>query len=140
MYELLQNLAQGYIGYFFHLVSGFIAFTIDAKVLCGWMTSFVFNSLQGKVSRTWIIYNRPDEPNAIHAGLLFALGLHGHLTVLTINDIFQYYNKVCDKVGAQVVNFLLYFRNPIGDWRCSEAIERESEAGWGLAWRWEGVG
>ncbi|XP_048495602.1 anaphase-promoting complex subunit 1 isoform X2 [Beta vulgaris subsp. vulgaris] len=48
---------------------------------------------QGKVSRTWIIYNRPDEPNAIHAGLLFALGLHGHLTVLTINDIFQYYNK-----------------------------------------------
>ncbi|XP_021862745.2 anaphase-promoting complex subunit 1 isoform X2 [Spinacia oleracea] len=48
---------------------------------------------QGRVSRTWIIYNRPEEPNAIHAGLLFALGLHGHLTVLTINDIFQYYNK-----------------------------------------------
>ncbi|KAL2945094.1 Anaphase-promoting complex subunit 1 [Bienertia sinuspersici] len=48
---------------------------------------------QGRVSRTWIIYNRPEEPDAVHAGLLFALGLHGHLTVLTINDIFQYYNK-----------------------------------------------
>ncbi|KAJ8438725.1 hypothetical protein Cgig2_013771 [Carnegiea gigantea] len=48
---------------------------------------------QGKISRTWIIYNQPEESNAIHAGLLFALGLHGHLTVLTISDIFQYYSK-----------------------------------------------
>ncbi|KAL1559265.1 anaphase-promoting complex subunit 1-like [Salvia divinorum] len=49
--------------------------------------------LQGKMSRTWILYNKPDEPNVTHAGLLLALGLHGHLVVLTITDIFQYYSQ-----------------------------------------------
>ncbi|XP_074308133.1 anaphase-promoting complex subunit 1 isoform X2 [Silene latifolia] len=48
---------------------------------------------QGKMSRTWIRYNRPEEPNATHAGLLLALGLHGHLTVLSISDIFHYYSE-----------------------------------------------
>ncbi|KAL0382140.1 UNVERIFIED_CONTAM: Anaphase-promoting complex subunit [Sesamum calycinum] len=47
----------------------------------------------GKMSRTWILYNKPDEPNVTHAGLLLALGLHGHLRVLTITDIFQYYSQ-----------------------------------------------
>ncbi|KAI7741534.1 hypothetical protein M8C21_022341 [Ambrosia artemisiifolia] len=47
--------------------------------------------LQGKMSRTWIMYNKPEEPNITHAGLLLALGLHGHLDVLTITDIYQYY-------------------------------------------------
>ncbi|KAM7271463.1 hypothetical protein ACFE04_030677 [Oxalis oulophora] len=46
--------------------------------------------LQEKMSRTWIIYNKPVEPNAVHAGLLLALGLHGNLSVLTISDIYQY--------------------------------------------------
>ncbi|XP_057504390.1 anaphase-promoting complex subunit 1-like isoform X2 [Actinidia eriantha] len=49
--------------------------------------------LQGKMSRTWIVYNKSEEPNAIHAGLLLALGLHGHLGVLTITDIYQYYSQ-----------------------------------------------
>lgn len=46
--------------------------------------------LQGKVSRTWIVYNKPEEMNVTHAGLLLALGLHGHLHVLTISDIYTY--------------------------------------------------
>ncbi|KAK4480701.1 hypothetical protein RD792_013783 [Penstemon davidsonii] len=49
--------------------------------------------LQGKMSRTWILYNKPDEPNVTHAGLLLALGLHGHLRALTVTDIFQYYSQ-----------------------------------------------
>ncbi|KAK4776978.1 hypothetical protein SAY86_005666 [Trapa natans] len=49
--------------------------------------------LQGKMSRTWIIYNKPEEPNAVHAGLLFALGLHGYLRVLSITDIYQYFSQ-----------------------------------------------
>ncbi|XP_051140465.1 anaphase-promoting complex subunit 1 isoform X2 [Andrographis paniculata] len=49
--------------------------------------------VQGKMSRTWILYNKPDEPNATHAGLLLALGLHGHLHVLTISDIFKYFSQ-----------------------------------------------
>ncbi|XP_021295540.1 anaphase-promoting complex subunit 1 [Herrania umbratica] len=49
--------------------------------------------LQGKVSRTWIVYNKPEEPNVIHAGLLLALGLHGFLHVLTITDIYQYFSQ-----------------------------------------------
>nr|XP_043632201.1 anaphase-promoting complex subunit 1 [Erigeron canadensis] len=49
--------------------------------------------LQGKMSRTWIIYNKPEEPNVTHAGLLLALGLHGHLDVLIITDIYQYFSQ-----------------------------------------------
>ncbi|XP_065870277.1 anaphase-promoting complex subunit 1 isoform X2 [Euphorbia lathyris] len=49
--------------------------------------------LQGKVSRTWIIYNKPKKPNAVHAGLLFALGLHGFLRVLIITDIYTYFTQ-----------------------------------------------
>ncbi|KAI8534757.1 hypothetical protein RHMOL_Rhmol10G0121600 [Rhododendron molle] len=47
---------------------------------------------QGKLSMTWIIYNK-EKPNVIHAGLLLALGLHGHLRVLTITDIYKYYSQ-----------------------------------------------
>ncbi|XP_047260379.1 anaphase-promoting complex subunit 1-like, partial [Capsicum annuum] len=49
---------------------------------------------QGKMSRTWILYNKPEEPTVVHAGLLLALGLRGHLRVLTITDIYQYYSQV----------------------------------------------
>ncbi|KAF5944722.1 hypothetical protein HYC85_018799 [Camellia sinensis] len=56
--------------------------------------------LQGKMSRTWIIYNKPEEPNVVHAGLLLALGLHGHLHVLTITDIYQYYSQEHESTTA----------------------------------------
>ncbi|TKY56880.1 Anaphase-promoting complex subunit 1 [Spatholobus suberectus] len=49
--------------------------------------------LQGRMSRTWIMYNRPEEPNSVHAGLLLALGLHGYLRVLTVTDIYQYFSQ-----------------------------------------------
>ncbi|XP_047261143.1 anaphase-promoting complex subunit 1-like, partial [Capsicum annuum] len=49
---------------------------------------------QGKMSRTWILYNKPEEPTVVHAGLLLSLGLHGQLRVLTITDIYQYYSQV----------------------------------------------
>ncbi|KAF7130437.1 hypothetical protein RHSIM_Rhsim10G0095300 [Rhododendron simsii] len=50
----------------------------------------LFEDKLQKLSRTWIIYNK-EEPNVIHAGLLLALDLHGHLHVLTITDMYQYY-------------------------------------------------
>ncbi|CAN1174838.1 Anaphase-promoting complex subunit 1 [Linum perenne] len=49
--------------------------------------------LQGKVSRTWIIYNKPEVPNAVHAGLLLALGLHGYLHGLIMSDIYKYFTQ-----------------------------------------------
>ncbi|XVF84048.1 hypothetical protein PTKIN_Ptkin16aG0543300 [Pterospermum kingtungense] len=49
--------------------------------------------VQGKASRTWIVYNKPEEPNVVHAGLLLALGLHGFLRVLSITDIYQYFSQ-----------------------------------------------
>ncbi|CAN6805344.1 unnamed protein product [Brassica oleracea] len=49
--------------------------------------------LQGKVSRTWIKYNKPGEPNVVHAGLLFGLGLQGYLHVLNLSDIYQYFTQ-----------------------------------------------
>ncbi|KAK1572161.1 hypothetical protein Q3G72_028403 [Acer saccharum] len=49
--------------------------------------------LQGKISRTWIEYNKPEEPSVDHAGLILALGLHGHLRALNISDIYKYYDQ-----------------------------------------------
>lgn len=46
------------------------------------------------MSRTWIQYNRPEEASVIHAGVLLALGLHGHLRVLTITDVYRYLSQV----------------------------------------------
>lgn len=45
---------------------------------------------QAKMSRTWIQYNKPEEPNFSHAGFLMALGLHGHLRVLARSDVYEY--------------------------------------------------
>lgn len=59
------------------------------------------------ISRTWIIYNKPPpyqeqtadgaEPNTeilfknhSHGGVLFALGLRGHLTALEMSDVYEY--------------------------------------------------
>ena len=42
------------------------------------------------VTRTWIIYNRPQMPSPQHGGLLLALGLQKHLTVLAMTDIYEY--------------------------------------------------
>jgi anaphase-promoting complex subunit 1 len=48
---------------------------------------------QTKISRTWIVYNKPDEPNFSHAGLLMALGLHKHLGVLAATDVYRYLSQ-----------------------------------------------
>uniref|UniRef100_A0A1D1Y4T9 Anaphase-promoting complex subunit 1 n=2 Tax=Anthurium amnicola TaxID=1678845 RepID=A0A1D1Y4T9_9ARAE len=56
----------------------------------GVAASLTLAPFQGKMSRTWIQYNKPEEPNASHAGVLLGLGLHGHLCVLTITDVYRY--------------------------------------------------
>ena len=46
------------------------------------------------VTRNWILYNRTyaqsGNRQSTHAGMLFALGLQGHLKALTVNDICDY--------------------------------------------------
>jgi anaphase-promoting complex subunit 1 len=37
---------------------------------------------QTAISRTWIVYNKPESANYAHAGVLMGLGLQGHLKVL----------------------------------------------------------
>ena len=44
----------------------------------------------GELTRAWIVFNRPKEPSAAHAGVLLALGLRGHLSVLTNTDLYRY--------------------------------------------------
>ncbi|WOL06876.1 anaphase-promoting complex subunit 1 isoform X1 [Canna indica] len=51
---------------------------------------------EGKMSRTWIQYNKPEEPNFTHAGILLSLGLHGHLCSLAITDIYRYLTQEHD--------------------------------------------
>ena len=43
-----------------------------------------------ELTRAWIVFNRPKEPSATHAGVLLALGLRGHLTALTNTDLYRY--------------------------------------------------
>ncbi|KAG5109684.1 hypothetical protein JHK82_038907 [Glycine max] len=65
------------------------------KVLVAFYLLNVFR-LAGRMSRTWVLYNKPEEPNSVHAGLLLALGLHGYLRVLAVTDIYQYFSQsVC---------------------------------------------
>ena len=44
------------------------------------------------VTRNWIVYNRTAtaDDNSFHAGVLLALGLQGHLRVLSVTDICDY--------------------------------------------------
>ncbi len=42
------------------------------------------------VTREWIIYHRPRKLTSAHAGMLLALGIQGHLSVLSPTDIFSY--------------------------------------------------
>lgn len=42
-----------------------------------------------KLGRSWIMYNRPQQPHYSHAGLLLALGLHGRLECLTAADMYR---------------------------------------------------
>lgn len=71
-----------------------------------------------RLTRTWIVYNRPTAPVTeetndaanqqnqqkcySHGGLLFALGLTGHLTVLEMSDIYEYltHGTVTTTVGV----------------------------------------
>eukprot|EP00536_Pseudo-nitzschia_multiseries_P002282 jgi/Psemu1/251518/estExt_Genewise1Plus.C_300110 len=57
-----------------------------------------------KITRTWIVYNRPSNntPNHAHGGLLMALGMRGHLTALEMTDIFDYltHGSVTTTVGC----------------------------------------
>ena len=48
------------------------------------------NAGRGELTRAWIMFNRPKEPQNAHAGVLFALGLTGHLNVLTNTDLYRY--------------------------------------------------
>ena len=45
---------------------------------------------QTAISRTWIVYNRPETANHAHAGVLMGLGLQGHLKALAKTDLYSY--------------------------------------------------
>jgi hypothetical protein len=40
-----------------------------------------------QLTRTWIVYNKPTEPNYTHAGMLMALGLTGALQPCTAHAV-----------------------------------------------------
>jgi hypothetical protein len=51
--------------------------------------TFPFNIIKGPtpLTRTWIVFNQPTDPDYSHAGLLLALGLTGHIEVTIIFTI-----------------------------------------------------
>jgi anaphase-promoting complex subunit 1 len=48
------------------------------------------------VDASWIIFNRPEEPNNEHAGFLLGLGLNGHLRKMARYLLFEYLNAKHD--------------------------------------------
>lgn len=42
------------------------------------------------ITKEWIIFHKPKEPNYSHAGFMFALGLQGHLGSLLSTDIYSF--------------------------------------------------
>ncbi|KAF3681972.1 hypothetical protein FXO37_02596 [Capsicum annuum] len=87
---------------------------------------------QGKMSRTWILYNKPEEPTVVHAGLLLSLGLHGQLRVLTITDIYQYYSQEHESTTVGLMlGLAASYRGTM-----QPAISKCNPAKWGL-WRKE---
>lgn len=58
----------------------------------------------GELSRTWIVYNKPENPSYDHAGFLFGLGLTGQLSCLTVTDLYRYLSHEHD---ATLVGILL---------------------------------
>lgn len=48
---------------------------------------------KAKITRTWIIYNKPATPNFTHAGFLMALGIRGYLSSLAMTDLFDYMSQ-----------------------------------------------
>lgn len=57
-----------------------------------------------RLTRTWIVYNRPAQPNYTHAGMLMALGLTGNLASLSGADLFTYLSQGHD---ATMIGVLL---------------------------------
>ena len=53
------------------------------------------------MSRTWIVYNRPSEASASHAGVLLGLGLLGHMRVLAATDFYRYLSYVVRREGER---------------------------------------
>jgi anaphase-promoting complex subunit 1 len=45
---------------------------------------------QAALTRNWVLYNRPAEASATHAGMLLAFGLAGHLAALGREDLYRY--------------------------------------------------
>jgi anaphase-promoting complex subunit 1 len=49
---------------------------------------------------SWILFNRPNEPDAYHAGFLYGLGLTGHLVKLSYYQSFEYLNAKHDMTSV----------------------------------------
>lgn len=42
------------------------------------------------ITKEWIIFHKPKEPNYSHAGFMFALGIQGHLSSLLSTDVYSF--------------------------------------------------
>lgn len=58
---------------------------------------------QSRITRTWIVYNRPEQLNHAHAGVLFALGLQGFLGALAPADFFWYLSPKHDATTVAIL-------------------------------------
>ena len=56
-----------------------------------------------QMTRTWIVYNRPEKLSWEHAGFLLALGLQGHLAALAPADHYWYLSQNHDSTTVAIL-------------------------------------
>ena len=55
------------------------------------------------ITRDWILYHYPAQPTPANAGMLFALGLQGHLSALALTDVFRFMSVRHDPLTVAVL-------------------------------------
>jgi len=116
---------------------------------------------QVPVTRAWIRQQKPSRPTASHAGLVLALGLHGHLRQLQVTDWYAYllprheltsialllglgasYGGTAHALVARLAGLHIRAFNPTGfaqpDWDVSPAVQSAAVLAMGLVFACSG--
>ncbi|CAM9144410.1 unnamed protein product, partial [Phaeothamnion confervicola] len=77
----------------------------------------------GRVSRTWILFNRPArQRSSAHGGMLMALGLQGHLSALAMTDTYEYLTQGHDYTTVGLLLGMAASKAGTADHACSKTL------------------
>ncbi len=75
------------------------------------------------ITRTWIMYNKPSSfPSHSYGGFLLGLGLHGHLTTLSMTDVYEYLTQGQDTMTVGTLLGMAASYRGTADSACSKML------------------